>query len=77
LQILRREYLAEDFSWNDFSEILEPFKDTDPVHSAPTLNGWQTVYMSKDTAGIKLCDTFSLWRDLAAGCSDGVSLFMM
>jgi hypothetical protein len=50
----------EDFPWKDFSEIQEPFRDTDPVHSDPTLNGWQTVCTSKDTVGIKLCDTFSL-----------------
>ncbi len=72
-----RHSRPEDFSWKDFSEIQEPFRGTDPIHSDPTLNGWQTVCMSKDTVEIKPCDTFSRWRSLAAGYSDGASLFMM
>jgi Domain of unknown function (DUF6915) len=54
-----RHSRPEDFSWKDFLEIQEPFRDTDAVRSAPTLNGWHTGCMSKDTVGIKLCGTFS------------------
>src|SRR5713226_3763249 len=31
-----RHSRPEDFSWKDFSEIQEPFRGTDPIHSDPT-----------------------------------------
>jgi hypothetical protein len=60
-----RSTLAYANEHRDWRIIQEPFKDTDPAHSDPTLNGWQTVCMSSWILSQQQCP----WRfSMASRC---------